>query len=45
MGEAFERPVLVGALVLFAGIADLVDRLELLHVRYEHKRFLERYSP
>ena len=45
MGEAFERPVLVGALVLFAGVADLVYRLELLQVRYVHERFLERHSP
>ena len=44
MGEALERPVLVGALVLFAGIADLVDSLELLQVRYVHERFLKRHS-
>ena len=44
MGEALERPVLVGALILFAGVADLVHSLVLFEVRYVHKRLFKRHA-
>ena len=45
MGEALERPVLVGSFVLFTGVADFVHRLEIFEVRYVHKRLLKRHAP